>query len=344
MIAPQMKLVPVRNPPNRFSDSQIEWLEEIPLVKTEIFEEKAKSIITRNNSPDVGFDYSVNPYRGCTHACTYCFARPYHEYLGWGAGTDFETKIVAKINAPELLYIELMKPSWKGKTLSFSFTSDPYIPLEGSYQLTKRCLEVCLEFRNPVAIITKSTLILRDLELLKELNQKTNLTVVFSLPVLDSDYSKAVEPNTPAPPARLKAIKKLTAENIRVGLAVAPIIPGLNDSNIPEIIKQGAKAGISFAFMNMIRLPGNVANYFVEKLEEKLPLRKDKILNRIREMRDGKLYNPNFGERMRGKGEHWHLITDLFKLSCQRYGLNTNPPEKKENPFRRPSNQGRLFD
>ncbi len=339
-----MKLVQINNPPNRFRAAEVEWDEEPPSAALEIFEETAKSIITRNNSPDVGFEFSVNPYRGCTHACTYCFARNYHEFLGWGAGTDFETKIVAKTNAPELLRKELMRPGWKGDSLAFSFTSDPYLPLEGSFELTRRCLEICLEFRNPVSIITKSTLILRDLEILLELHRLTNLTVIFSLPTIDLATSRAIEPNTPTPSARLKAAQKLTTAGITVGLAVAPVIPSLTDAEIPEILRCGAAAGVKFAFMSLLRLPGSVEDYFVAKLEESLPTKKDKILNRIREVRGGKLYNSSFGERMRGTGERWDIITKLFELSCRRYGINTQPIEFKTNTFERPNRQMNLFD
>lgn len=322
----------------------MDWEGDNPETKVEVFEEHSKSIITKNNSPDVGFDYSINPYRGCTHACIYCFARPYHEYLGWGAGTDFETKIVAKVNAPELLYQELMKPSWKGETLAFSFTSDPYIPLEGKYQLTRRCLEVALEFRNPVSVITKSTLIMRDLDLLKQFNEKATIGVVFSIPVMDRAISKVLEPNTPSPEARLRAMKEISDAGIKVGVAVAPIIPGLNEFNIPDVVKNAAEAGATFGFINMLRLAGNVAPYFIEKLESGLPTKSSKIINRVREMRDGKLYNSNFGERMKGKGKHWDMIVNLFKISCERYGLNQkHDRHASENTFRRPGEQISLF-
>ena len=339
-----MKFVQINNPPNRFRATEVEWDEEPPTTALEVFEETAKSIVTRNNSPDVGFEFSVNPYRGCTHACTYCFARNYHEFLGWGAGTDFETKIVAKTNAPELLRKELMSTNWKGDSLAFSFTSDPYLPLEGSFELTRRCLEICLEFRNPVSIVTKSTLILRDLGILLALHRQANLAVIFSLPTLDLATSRAIEPHTPTPAARLKAIEKLTAAGITVGLAVAPVIPGLTDAEIPKILGCGADAGVKFAFMSLLRLPGSVKDYFVARLEESLPSKKDKILNRIREVRGGQLYNSNFGERMRGTGERWAVITKLFEMSCRRYGINTEPINFKANTFQRPGQQMNLFD
>jgi DNA repair photolyase len=339
-----MKLTKAQNPPNRFQTQHLVWDEEIPETKTEVYEERAKSIITKNNSPDVGFDHSINPYRGCSHACIYCFARPYHEYLGWGAGSDFETKLVAKVNAPELLYKELMKPSWKGDTLAFSFTSDPYIPLEGKYELTRGCLEVALKFRNPVSVITKSPLILRDLDLLTEFNREAEVGVAFSIPVLDNEISRVIEPGTPSPEARLKALSKLAENGIRTGVAIAPIIPGLNDYNIPEIIKRIADAGAEFAFINMLRLPGNVAPYFVEKIEAGLPLKSKKILNRVKEMRDGRLNNPNFGERMKGKGNHWEMIKNMFRVACEKYGLNKKDDRhRKRDTFCRPGSQIELF-
>src|SRR5262245_28474382 len=229
----------VNNPPNPWLSARHEWIGEPPEAKLEVFEETAtRSIITNNNSPDIPFDYSINCYRGCTHACTYCFSRPTHEYLGFGAGTDFETRIVAKVRAPELLREELMKKSWKGDVLVFSFTSDPYIPLEANYQLTRRCLEVCLEFRNPVSIITKSALIGRDIELTKRLADEADARVFFTIPFLDHDVNRALEPYAPFPEARFGAMKDLADAGIEVGLAIAPIIPGLNEQDIPGLLER----------------------------------------------------------------------------------------------------------
>src|SRR5437588_5784849 len=198
----------IDNPPNPWSSTQVEWIGEPPEAKLEIYEETAtRSIITRNDSPDVGFEYSINCYRGCTHACSYCFSRPTHEYLGFGAGTDFERKIVAKVNAAELLRKELMRPSWKGHSLTFSFTSDPYLPLEVHYQLTRQCLEVCLEFRNPVGIVTKSALVRRDLDLLSRLACEAHLGVFFTVPFADHETARALEPFAPFPEARFSAMK-----------------------------------------------------------------------------------------------------------------------------------------
>lgn len=338
---------PVNNPPNPWLSTSVEWIGEPPAAKFEVFEETAtRSIITHNNSPDVGFEYSVNCYRGCTHACTYCFARPYHEYLGFGAGTDFERKIVAKVRAPELLRAEFLKPSWKGHDLAFSFTSDPYLPLEAHYRLTRRCLEVCLEFRNPVSIVTKSALIQRDLDLLTVLAREADLGVWFTIPFLDREAARAVEPLAPLPEARLRAMKALADAGIEVGVAVAPIIPGLSESEIPALLARAREAGARRAFMTMLRLPGSVAEYFVARLEADLPLRAAKILKRIREMRDGKLYESGFGERMRGRGPYWEMIVNTFRLHCRRLGYNVARTfgEERRATFRRPSPQPSLFD
>jgi DNA repair photolyase len=337
----------VSNPPNPWLSTQIEWIGEPPEAKLEIFEETAtRSIITRNNSPDVGFDYSVNVYRGCTHACTYCFSRPTHEYLGFGAGTDFERKIVAKVNAPQLLREEFMKRSWRGERLIFSFTSDPYIPLEANYQLTRQCLEVCLEFRNPVGIITKSALVQRDTELIAELAREADAHVFITIPFADSDSSRALEPFAPYPDARFRAMKTLSAAGIPVGLALAPIIPGFNEAQIPELLSRAAEAGARQAFYTLLRLPGSVAPYFQARLESEMPDRAPKILRRIREMRDGKLNLSGFGERMRGAGNYWEMIRQMFRIHCARLGFNQpdGSQDIMRQTFRRPTAQRNLFE
>ena len=341
-----MSLRHVNNPPNPWQNYSYEWIGEPPDARIEVYEDQAtRTILTRNNSPDVGFDVSLNIYRGCTHACTYCFSRPTHEYLGFGAGTDFETKIVVKTTAPELLRKELMKPSWKGEQISMSFTSDPYIPLEAKYELTRKCLEILLEFRNPVAIVTKSALIRRDVDLLAELSEKADAQVFFSIPFLDVEICRALEPFVPLPEARFHAMKTLSDAGVSVGLAIAPLIPGLNDSDIPNLVKKAAEAGAKTAFINMLRLPGNVRPYFLQKLEECLPTKQKRILNHIREERGGKLNSANFGERMRGTSEQWRVAEQMFRVSCRRYKLNL-PTENQEKPntFRRPTTQGSLFD
>ena len=335
----------VENPPNPWLTHSVEWLGEPPETKLEVFEETdTRSIISHNNSPDVSFDHSLNCYRGCIHGCTYCFSRPTHEYLGYGAGTDFDRKIVVKVNAPELLRKELMKPSWKGEEIVFSFTSDPYIPLEAHYKLTRHCLEVCAEFRNPVGIITKSALIRRDIDVLQDLTRVSRLGVFFTIPFTDRESARAVEPYAPLPDARFHAMKDLAAAGIKVGIGIAPVIPGLT-TDIPELLKRAKDAGATHAFINMLRLPGSVAPYFQERLHEKLPTKAKRILNRIKEAREGKMNSSVFGERMRGKGQYWEATERLFRIHCERLGFNKKMGRGTESDttFRRPSAQQTLF-
>jgi DNA repair photolyase len=337
----------INNPPNPWLSARHEWIGEPPEAKLEVFEETAtRSIITNNNSPDIPFEYSVNCYRGCPHACTYCFSRPTHEYLGFGAGTDFERKIVAKVRAPELLRSEFMKKGWKGEVLVFSFTSDPYIPLEANYQLTRKCLEVCLEFRNPVSLITKSALIRRDLELIKQLSVEASAMVHFTIPFLDHDANRALEPFAPFPEHRFDAMKAFADAGVEVGLGIAPVVPGLNEHEIPELLERARDAGAKSAFINLLRLPGNVEPYFLERLQEKMPLRAKKIVGRIREVKGGVLNKSAFHERMRGEGPFWEMVKKTFEIHTRRLGLNQAKYEMKERrqTFRRPSAQGSLFD
>jgi DNA repair photolyase len=338
----------ITNPPNPWLSHSVEWIGEPPAAKIEIFEEtETRTIISRNDSPDVAFDYSINCYRGCIHGCTYCFSRPTHEYLDFGAGTDFERKIVVKVHAPELLRHELMKPSWKGDQIVFSFTSDPYIPLEASYKLTRRCLEVCAEFRNPVGIVTKSALIRRDVDVLQRLAREASVGVYFSIPFADYDIARAVEPFAPSPNARFEAMKILADAGIQVGIGIAPTIPGLT-SDIPELLQRAKECGATKAFINMLRLPGSVAPYFEQRLREKLPSRANRVLNRIRDARGGKLNSSVFGDRMRGKGEYWNAQEKLFEVYCKRLGFNErrvgSDTHENNHTFRRPGPQGSLFD
>lgn len=335
----------VENPPNPWLTHSVEWIGEPPEAKLEVFEEvDTRKIITRNDSPDVSFEYSINCYRGCIHGCTYCFSRPTHEYLGYGAGTDFDRKIVVKVNAPKLLRQELLKPSWKGDEIVFSFTSDPYLPLEANYKLTRQCLEICAEFRNPVGIVTKSATIRRDIDVLQDLTRNASLGVFFTIPFTDVNISRAVEPFAPLPEARFHAMAALADAGITVGIGIAPVIPGLS-SDIPVLLKRAKEAGAQYAFINMLRLPGSVAPYFEERLREKMPTRADRVLNRIREARDGKLNSSVFGERMRGKGQYWEATERLFKIHCKRLGFNRKHAGDSENPntFRRPTAQHSLF-
>ena len=337
----------VSNPPNPWLSHSVEWIGEPPAAKIEVFEEtETRSIISRNDSPDVAFDYSINCYRGCVHGCTYCFSRPTHEYLDFGAGTDFERKIVVKVKAAELLRKELMKSSWKGDEIVFSFTSDPYIPLEANYKLTRACLEVCAEFRNPVGIVTKSALIRRDIDVLQRLTSEASVGVYFSIPFADYETARAVEPYAPSPNARFAAMKALAEAGIQVGIGIAPTIPGLS-ADIPGLLQRAKDCGATKAFINMLRLPGSVAPYFEQRLREKLPTKAERVLNRIRDARGGKLNSSQFGDRMRGKGQYWDAQEKLFDVYARRLGFNEHRVgsdiHARAKTFRRPTAQGSLF-
>ncbi|HWL95149.1 MAG TPA: PA0069 family radical SAM protein [Phycisphaerae bacterium] len=311
----------VANPPNPYLSEHREWLEPPPPAQIEVYEENAKSILSENDSPDVGFRWSVNPYRGCQHACAYCYARPTHEYLSMGAGTDFDTKLIAKINAPDLLRQAFAKRGWLRETVVFSGVTDCYQPIEASYQLTRRCLEVCLEFKNPASIITKGCLVLRDAELLAELHRQTGSRVYQSIPFADDKLARLIEPQAAPPSKRLEVMKRLSEAGVPVGVMVAPIIPGLNDTEIPKILQLAAAAGAQSAGFVPLRLPKNVAPVFLERIRAALPDRAARIESRIREMRSGRLNDPGFGSRMTGAGHYWKNIADLFRLSVEKYGI-----------------------
>lgn len=306
----------IKNPPNPYQKYSAEYIGEAPAAKLEIFEEtNTRSMISKSYTPDLGNRLVVNCYRGCVHACTYCFARQYHEYLGYGAGTDFETKIVAKVNAPEVLRAELKRTTKKIPHLEFSFATDPYLPIEANYELTKKCLEVCYEFRIPVSIITKSPLITRDLDLL----QKLKTTVFFSIPFLTTESSNPFEPYTPIPDARFRAMKVLTDAGIKVGIGIAPVIPGYNESDIPKLLEKARENGATKAFMNMIHIDtDSIEDYFVQKLTEKIPTKANKILNHIKREKSGTLQHKTFKERNAGKTQQWKMARNLFDLHFRR--------------------------
>src|SRR6185295_1324303 len=246
--------------------------------------------------------------------------------------------------APKLLRQEFMKPSWKGDEIVFSFTSDPYIPLEANYKLTRQCLEICAEFRNPIGVITKSALIRRDIDVLQQLTRDARLAVFFTIPFTDRKVARAVEPYAPLPEARFHAMADLAAAGITVGIGIAPVIPGLS-SELPVLLRRAKEAGATLAFINMLRLPGSVAPYFEERLREKLPTKANRVLSRIRDAREGKLNSSAFGERMRGKGEYWSAIENLFRIHCERLGFNKTSKRvpRGESTFRRPTAQASLF-
>ncbi|MCA1590246.1 MAG: radical SAM protein [Acidobacteria bacterium] len=272
--------------------------------------------------------YILACYRGCIHGCTYCFARRYHEFLGYGAGTDFETKIVVKPNAPRVLREELKKTRDRIPHLDFSFATDPYLPLEASYELTRQCLEICAEFGVPVGVITKSPLITRDIDVLKKLK----VTVFFSLPFLTKEKSNPFEPYTPVPEARFRGIKTVADAGIPVGIGVAPVIPGYNESDIPGLLEKAKDAGATRAFMSMLHLDSDsIEAYFVQKLHERLsPTAAAKIISTMKRERGGKLQHNTYAERGTGKTEQWEVTKKLFELHTRRLGFNEHelPTEK----------------
>jgi DNA repair photolyase len=313
---------PVSNPPNPYLSEYREWLGEPPAVRLEVYEEQAKSILAQNDSPDVSFRWSVNPYRGCQHACAYCYARPTHEHLGLGAGTDFDSRITVKVNAPQLLERAFARPSWRGEFIAFSGVTDCYQPLEAVYHLTRRCLQVCLRFSNPLGIITKSYLVLRDADVLTQLNQRTQARVFFSIPFADPERCRLIERGAPPPERRFEAMRKLHAAGVPVGVMVAPIIPGLNDREIPAVLERAAECGARSAGYIAVRLPGSVKAVFLERVRDALPDAAGRIEARIRDMRDGELSDPRFGSRMTGNGPYWDSIEQLFRKTAERCGLN----------------------
>jgi len=316
--------------------------EERPRRATQYFRDGTKSIITRNNSPDVGFETSLNPYRGCEHGCIYCYARPTHEFLGLSAGLDFESKIMVKMNAAELLHAELESPRWQPQTLVMSGVTDPYQPVERKLHITRGCLEVLAKFRNPVAIITKNHLVTRDIDLLGNLAEQNAAAVNVSVTSLDSNLQRVLEPRTSSPQARLDAIQKLRRAGIPVGVMVAPIIPGLTDHEVPKILDACASAGAQFAAFTIVRLPWAVASLFEHWLEEHFPERKEKVLGRIRNLRGNRLNNSKWHTRMTGEGIFAEQIASLFKVACHRAGIG-NRPKLSMASFRRTKEQLNLF-
>jgi len=316
--------------------------EERPGRGTQYFRDGTKSVITRNNSPDVGFETSLNPYRGCEHGCIYCYARPTHEYLGFSAGLDFESRIMVKTNAPELLRAELESPRWQPQTLVLSGVTDPYQPIERKLCITRSCLEVLALFRNPVAIITKNRLVTRDVDVLGELAAHNAAAINISVTSLDSNLQRVLEPRTSSPQARLDAIRQLRSAGIPTGVMVAPIIPGLTDHEVPKILDACAKAGAQFAGYTIIRLPWAVAPLFEHWLEEHFPDRKEKVLGRIRHLRGRRLNNSQWHTRMTGVGVFAEQIASMFAISSRRSGMRLRPKLSCAS-FIRPTTQLGLF-
>ena len=334
------------NPANRFERIQIEpdadWNPDDEYggrpqgPQTQFFKDHSQTVIARNDSPDVGFFASLNPYRGCEHGCIYCYARPTHEYLGFSAGLDFESKIMVKEDAPELLRAELMSPKWRPQVIFMSGVTDCYQPVEAKLKLTRRCLEVLAEFRNPVFIITKNRLVTRDIDLLSELARHQVVAVWLSITTLDSELRKVMEPRTAPPAARLAAIHELSRAGIPVGVNVAPVIPGLTDHEMPAILKAAADAGAKTAGYTVVRLPYGVAPLFEKWLESHFPDRKEKVLNRLRSMRGGKLNDSQWGTRMSGKGIFADQIGQMFEAARRKAGIPNDGAELSAAAFRRP--------
>jgi len=329
----------IDNPPNPWQSHHVDWLGAPPKLTLDLFEDNSRSILSKNDSPDLGFDWSVNPYRGCYHGCAYCYARPSHQYLDLGAGTDFERKLLIKLDAPSLLREAFMARRWKGEVIALSGNTDCYQPLEASYGLTRGCLEVCREFANPVSIITKGTLIERDIELLQDLHQRAHCTVMISVPFFDAEHARAIEPYVPSPSRRIETIAKLAAAGIPTGVMVAPIIPGLGDSDIPKILRAARTAGARFAGATLLRLPGPVADVFEQRLRAALPLRADRVMHQLEACRGGRKNDARFGHRMRGSGARWDAIQTLFANTRDKLGFESSLPPPDPSPFERPSTQ-----
>lgn len=336
------------NPQNRFErlrvDDDFEHFEgdqdfanSLHRVPTEYYLDSSRTIIAKNDSPDVGFTHSINPYRGCSHGCVYCYARPTHEWLGLSAGLDFESKIFVKPEAPKLLREALSAPQYEPDTLSISGVTDCYQPAEKHFRITRGCLEVLAECRHPVGMITKNHLITRDIDLLAELAKLNAAVAMISITTLDAEVARRMEPRTSSPRRRLDAVAALAQAAIPVGIMIAPVVPGLTDHEMPAIMKAAAEAGAKTVGYVPLRLPFGVKDLFADWLERHFPDRKDKVLNRIRELRGGKLNDSNFTTRMRGFGPWAEQFKTMFDLARRRSGLDQPFPKTTTAHFRPPT-------
>jgi DNA repair photolyase len=311
-------------------------------LKTEFYKDSSRSVLTFNDSPDLAMDATLNPYRGCEHGCIYCYARPYHEYLGLSAGVDFESRIFVKADAPALLREALMAKSWTPQVVTMSGVTDCYQPVERRLKLTRACLEVLAEFQNPVGVITKNAMVTRDIDVLRRLAAFDGVQVFLSITTLDEELARTLEPRASTPALKLEALRALRDAGIPTGVMMAPIIPGLTDHEIPALLEAVADAGAMSAGRNVVRLPHGVKDLFAQWLETHYPARKEKVLNRIRAMRGGKLNDPRFGTRMRGEGPFADSIHQMFDLHARKLGLNRRI-ELNTTAFRRPGGQLDLF-
>ncbi|CAN5355769.1 PA0069 family radical SAM protein [soil metagenome] len=337
------------NPRHRFTDEHLEYdvdesTGQLQRPKTKILTDHTKEIISRNNSPDIGFDVSLNPYRGCEHGCAYCYARPTHEFLGMSAGLDFETRIVAKFNAPELLRKKLASESWKPQPLVMSGVTDPYQPIERELKITRQCIEVMADCLHPLVIISKNHQVTRDIDLLKKLAEVDAVRVVLSITSLDKDLIGTLEPRTSRPRKRLEAVRELTDAGIPVHVNIAPLIPGLTDDEIVPILEAAKEAGAQSVSYTILRLPYSVKDLFLKWLEDHQPNRKQKVINKLRSLKDGQLNRSEFGVRFRGEGAYAEQIRQLIEIHKNRLGLNVDRPVLNCTAFKRPeTDQLRLF-
>ncbi|MCA9842601.1 MAG: PA0069 family radical SAM protein [Cyanobacteria bacterium HKST-UBA03] len=315
-----------------FSDSEFQ-----PLPQTRFWTDHSKRIITTNDSPDIAFEASVNPYRGCEHGCSYCYARPYHEYLGFSAGLDFERNIIVKPEAPRLLRAALSAKSWVPKPIAISGVTDCYQPAERRFKLTRGCLEVLADFRNPVAMITKNALITRDIDVLQDLARYQAVCVMVSVTTLDEALVEKLEPRTSRPHRRLAAIRALSDAGIPVGVMMGPIIPGLTDHEMAPVLQAAADAGAITANYTLLRLAHGLGDLFAQWLEAHAPMRKERVLNHVRGMHGGRLNNNTFGRRMRGAGHYADYIRQWFALTRKRVGLDASMPVLSTAHFRDPA-------
>ena len=331
----------VDRPPNRFEPIFVERDPDRSeaATTTRVFRDDSRSVISHNSSPDIPFDVSLNPYRGCEHGCSYCYARPSHEFLGLSAGLDFESMLFAKLEAPQLLERALRSARWTPQTLAISGVTDAYQPVENKLEITRRCLEVLAHYRNPVGIITKSSLIRRDLDLLSELGRSGAVSVTISVTTLDAELAGRLEPRAASPASRLKTIQLLAGAGIPVGVNAMPVIPGLTDHEVPAILGAAARVGASWAGYGMLRLPYGVKQIFDRWLQRHYPDRRAKVTNRIRALCGGRLNDSKFGRRRTGTGAFAAQTQQFFELARRRNQLECSAPPLDATHFKRPSSR-----
>ena len=341
----------VTNPSGRFEphakiafDDGWQSLEELPPFKTYVTEERARKIITRNESPDIGFDRSINPYRGCEHGCIYCFARPTHAYQGLSPGLDFESKLFVKPDAPALLAKELADPSYRPRTIAMGTNTDPYQPIEKKWQVTRRILEVLRDAGHPVGIVTKSALVMRDIDILSEMAKKNLAKVALSITTLDPKLARAMEPRAATPQRRLAAVRALSAAGIPTAVMVAPIIPAINDTEIERVLDAAAAAGAESAGYVMLRMPFEIKDLFREWLREHFPSKEKHVISLVRDLHGGKDYDSTWGKRQTGAGPYAWSIGRRFELACERLGLNKKRSKLTTAHFHPPALNRRQLD